>query len=104
MEHKEPLIPRHSPEVALRIGERALNLTYFNTVVSIYTDPFDIMNNVQHKNGDDKPLTIFHCDELIDQLAELDYFINSRPWPSDNVIRLYERFQSQRLEQELEEL
>ena len=105
MERQEPLIPRPSAEIRLRVGERAITLTYLNAEVFLFSEPYEMMNHVYYfPGGDENNCYFFDSENLIDQLAEQDYPINSRPWPSDADVLAYERYQSQLLAKELEEL
>lgn len=96
--------PHHTPEVRVAIDGKEIGLTYENTSIYLYSEPYDIMNHVYIRAGEDDGRYIFNNEDVIDTLASADFPVLGFAYPAPEDIEAYFTYQKQKLEQELEEM
>lgn len=106
-EQREELIPRVSPVIKLKMGEKAIDMTYNNTRIYLFPKLYKAMNHVFVVTDPEIPSGYFlwadQNPDLIEQLAAKDYPSTRDPFPSDKDVESYLKHQEAVLEKELSE-
>lgn len=98
-------IPRRSPSHEIRVNGEPLELTWYNTQFIVYSnDAYRGLDHVQVATEGQRTSVLFNSYPLIEALIHADYPGSIHPEPTPEVLQLYYRYQSHRLEQDLSSL
>lgn len=108
-EHKEALIPRETPVINVKIGERAVGLTYDNTFLYTFGHGYKAMDHIYVKDETVEPPIGTYIwreqhPELFERLFLAEFQSLKAPYPQDVDIESYEEMQARNLDGELESL
>lgn len=95
-------IERKSPVLGIAHALGNLSLTYENTAIFSYAEPFEFMAHIFHADKEMGRMTFYDSDELLEQLRGFRFPEYREPFPSDQEIADYFTYQSDVLEAELE--
>jgi len=103
---QEHLIERKSPQVLVRLMAREAILTYFNTRLFVFSEPYEDMNHIYVKDPQQEidHTYLFHSDQLLDQLTDEGFTTVSARYPEDVDIEVYLTYQSGKIDKERREL
>lgn len=100
--NEESEIPRNSPTIVLDVGEKVLNLTWYDTLVRMYAPPYVDMTHIEVTDHVERSrAVIFGTKALIQTLMMQDYPMRLDPEPEDRVVRLYQQNQRENLDSEI---
>lgn len=97
----ENLIPRNSPEIDVSLSGEPVTLTWYNTALYIYDEPYDFINHIFIQIAEEEYQYVFNCEEIMDTLFELNFPVHSSVEPARGDIEAYIQYQEQLLEKEL---
>lgn len=92
-----------SPERQVSLGGHVLRLTYDNTSVYRFKQPFDMLDHAFYRHdGGAGGTYIFDSNELCNDLTDDWYPTQLMPYPSDFDLQAYQNYQAQKMDAELQ--
>ena len=81
----ESCVSRTSPSIPCEIGGKAIKLTYQNTRVKSYAEPYKMYDHITVKTDDVRPVArLFEPKDFRDTLADIGFPVDVRPYPSED--------------------
>lgn len=100
-------IPRRSPELSIKLGEKTLVATWYTTSVHIYRAPYSHMNHLRHQEpGEARGLIAFNGGNEAPAMALMQrgYPVTYASEPDDWVLARYMEMEERNLESEIVQL
>lgn len=100
-EPSEPIeIPRKSPRLDALIGGKALQISWYNTLIRIYRHPYHDFSHIQVV-ADGLKIITFCKDEEAMQLMNAHFPVRYDPEPDDHVLQIYAQSQRTKMGREI---
>lgn len=98
-------IPRNSPTTRAWIAQRAIELTWYNSTLYRFAEPYTHMSHVFIRNPGDEPnYNVFGQPALMDILEDKKYPVLTSQEPSNSDIESYLQYSERLMERELKDL
>ena len=90
-------IKRTSPIFTYKLGRTILKLTYSNTTLFEFDEPYDFADHVYVIGDDDLPIYIFGNADLMDELNDAHYPRVIQPYPQDDDLAHYVAWEGKKI-------
>ena len=98
-------IPRNSPTTRAWIAQRAIELTWYNSTLYRFAEPYEHISHVFIRNPGDEPnYNVFGQPALMDILEERKYPLLTAQEPSNSDVESYLQYSEGVMDRELRDL
>lgn len=91
-------IPRRSPRIPANLGGRAIELSWYNSVIQIYRAPYQYLSHLRVEDEETQfNALVFGSPDGTKGLMDRGWPVRLDPEPTDHVLALYAKNQTENL-------